>query len=120
MGSFFRAKDANAAKNYIKTEWMQVHGGKIQCINSRSVRAPVLVLSLQASRRSNVTSLQVQLRILRLQTLPEHGGCDIVGRTKMDDIQDLKRGVWRVSGQPQCTLTLNTHSSCAYSRWLCR
>ena len=91
-----------------------------QQVSACTCAGVILANFLHASRRSNVTSLQVQLRILRLQTLPEHGGCDIVGRTKMDDIQDLKRGVWRVSGQPQCTLTLNTHSSCAYSRWLCR
>ena len=49
LGSCFRATDANAAKIFIKTEWKQAHGGKIQCINSRLVRAHVLVLFLQIS-----------------------------------------------------------------------
>jgi hypothetical protein len=104
LGWRFRATDSNAAKNLIKAQWSQAHGGKIQCINSRLLGAAVLLLFLQASRRSNVTSLQVQLRLLRLQTLLEYGGCGMVVKKQLDDIQDLQRGidpVWHVFRHPK-------------------
>ena len=47
LDAVFKAKDSNAAKEYIKTEWKQIHGGHIRCTNSRLVRGIVLADLLQ-------------------------------------------------------------------------